>query len=123
MWTRVGRSSRAGVLITLVLALALAWRRTEPVAAAIVVVAAALLLSPNVLPWYGLWLVPLLVVRDEPAALLFTGTVSLAYAVYPDFLSGEPWKLGWGMRALEYLPCLVVLLLTHWRRRARVASS
>ena len=107
---------RAGALITLGLALLLAWRRTEPVAAAIAVVAASLLLSPNVLPWYALWFVPLLVVRDEPAALLFTGTVSLAYLVYPDYLSGERWTLGWGMRALEYLPCLVVLLLTYGRR-------
>jgi hypothetical protein len=108
---------RVGVLITLVLALVLAWRRTELVAAAMAVVAASLLLSPNVLPWYALWLVPLLVVRDEPAALLFTGTVGFAYSVYPDYLSGEPWKLGWGVRALEYLPVLVVFLLTHRRRR------
>ena len=114
---------RAGVAITLALALLLAWRRTEPVAAALAVVAASLLLSPNVLPWYPLWFVPLLVVRDEPAALLFTGTVSLAYSVYPDYHSGEPWKLGWGMRALEYLPCLLVLLLTHWPRRVLRAPS
>jgi hypothetical protein len=110
---------RVGVLLTLALALVLAWRRTEPVAAAMAVVAASLLLSPNVLPWYALWLVPLLVVRDEPAALLFTGTVGLAYAVYPDYQSGEPWRLGWGMRALEYLPCLLVLLITCWRRCGR----
>jgi hypothetical protein len=112
---------RAGALLTLALAVVLAWRRTEPVAAALAVVAASLLLSPNVLPWYALWLVPLLVVRDEPAALLFTGTVGLAYSVYPDYLSGEPWRLGWGMRALEYLPCLVVLLLTHGTGRPRRA--
>jgi hypothetical protein len=113
---------RAGVLITLSLALLLAWRRTEPVAAAFALVAASLLLSPNVLPWYALWFLPLLVVRDEPAALLFTGTASLAYLVYPAYQSGEPWKLGWGVRALEYLPCFVVLLLTHRRRRGPRAA-
>jgi hypothetical protein len=99
---------RAGALLTLGLALALAWRRVEPVAAATAVVAATLLLAPNVLPWYALWLLPLLVLRDEPAALLFTGTVSLAYLVYPDWQSGEPWKVGWGWRALEYGPCAIV---------------
>ena len=78
-----------GRALALVLALGLAWRRTEPVAAAIAVVAASLLLGPNVLPWYALWFLPLLVVRDEPAALLFTGTAALAYLVYPAWQSGE----------------------------------
>ena len=44
---------------------------------------------PNVLPWYALWLLPLLVLRDEPAALLFTGTVCLAYLVYPGLAVGR----------------------------------
>jgi alpha-1,6-mannosyltransferase len=110
---------RAGALLTLGLALALSWRRTEPVAAATAVVLASLLLAPNVLPWYLLWLLPLLVLREEPAALLFTGTVSLAYVVYPGWQSGEPWKLGWGWRALEYAPCAAVALRDWWGARAR----
>jgi hypothetical protein len=110
---------RAGALLSLALALALAWRRAEPVAAATAVVAAFLLLTPNVLPWYALWLLPLLVLRDEPAALLFTGTVSLAYLVYPAFQSGEPWKIGWGWRLLEYAPCVLVWVWQTAERRRR----
>jgi hypothetical protein len=101
---------RAGALLAFGLALFLAWRRTEPAAAALAVVVATLLLSPNVLPWYALWLVPLLVLRDSPGALLFTGTVAFAYLAYPDWQSGERWHLGWGWRALEYGPCLLVAL-------------
>jgi len=108
---------RAGALLTLALALLLAWRRSEEVTAATAVVVASLLLSPNVLPWYALWLLPLLVLRDEPAALLFTGTVSLAYLVYPAWQSGEPWTLGWGVRALEYGPCALVAGLAWTSRR------
>ncbi|HEX9188567.1 MAG TPA: glycosyltransferase family 2 protein [Vicinamibacteria bacterium] len=99
---------RAGALLALALALVLAWRRTEPVAAAAAVVVASLLLAPNVLPWYALWLVPLLVLRDEPALLLFTGTAPIAYLAYPDWQSGDRWALGWGWRALEYGPCVLV---------------
>ena len=111
---------RAGALLTLALALGLALGRSEEVGAATAVVATALLLGPNVLPWYALWLLPLLVLRDEPAALLFTGTVSLAYLVYPGWQSGERWTLGWGVRLLEYGPCALVAVRT-WadRRRAR----
>jgi hypothetical protein len=112
---------RAGALLTVALALVLAWRRTEPAAAATVVVVASLLLAPNVLPWYALWLLPLLVLRDEPAALLFTGTVSLAYVVYPAWQSGEPWKLGWGWRGLEYGPCLLVAV-RGWMERRRATE-
>jgi alpha-1,6-mannosyltransferase len=108
-------------LLVLVLALVLAWRRAEPVTAAMAVVAATLLLSPNVLPWYALWFVPLLVVRDEPAALLYTGTATFAYLVYPTWQSGERWWIGWNVRALEYLPCVLVLWLSK-RGAARPAS-
>ena len=59
----------------------LAWRRTEPVTAGVVLVAAWLLLTPNVLPSYAVWLLPWLVLRDAPGLLLFTGTVQLAYLV------------------------------------------
>jgi hypothetical protein len=93
------------------------------VAAATAVVAASLLLSPNVLPWYALWLVPLLVLRDEPPALLFTGTVALAYIVYPGWQSGERWWLGWHWRALEYGPCLAVAVLARWRPWKRQALT
>jgi hypothetical protein len=62
------------------------------------------------------------VVRDEPAALLFTGTVSLAYLVYPDWQSGEPWKLGWPWRALEYAPPGLVALWS-WRSHMLLPES
>jgi hypothetical protein len=110
-------------LSVLALGLLLAWRRTETVTAAMAVVAATVLLSPNVLPWYALWFVPLLVLRDEPAALLYTGTASLAYLVYPAWQSGERWWIGWDVRALEYLPCAIVLGLSLSWRTSRPGPS
>lgn len=104
---------RVGSGLALALALGLALRRAEPVAAGTAVVAAFLLLAPNVLPWYALWLLPFLVLRDEPALLLFTGTVALAYVVYPLWQSGEPWQVPAWLRGLEYGPCLLVGLATH----------
>jgi hypothetical protein len=76
-----------------------------------------------VFPWYALWLLPLLTLRDAPAALLFTGTVGFAYLVYPEWRSGERWQVGWGVRALEYLPCLLVALAGWARRPARAERA
>ena len=106
----------AGALLA-ALALLLAARKAEPVAAGLAVVAASVLLAPNVLPWYALWFLPFLVLRDAPAALLFTGTVQLAYLVYPDWLSGQRWQVTGWVRALEYGPCLGVALVAWLRQR------
>lgn len=99
------------------LSMFLAWRGVEPAAAALVMTSAWLLLAPTVLPWYALWLLPLLVLRDAPGALLFTGSVALAYLVYPHWLAGGRWTLGWPVRALEYLPCIALAIAAVWRSR------
>jgi len=114
---------RVAALTTVAVALALAWRRVEPATATLGVLAAWLLVMPNVLPWYVLWVVPFLVLRAAPPLLLFTGTVGLAYLVYPSWLSGEPWQLSWPLRALEYGPCLAVAALILLRARRRTAEG
>lgn len=106
----------AGLLVGAT-ALTLAGFRIEPVAAGLATTAAILLLSPSVLPWYATWLLPWLVLRDERGALLFTGTVALAYLVYPGWLAGGPWQIGWGLRALEYVPALACAALAIFRAR------
>jgi hypothetical protein len=112
-----GTAVSVSSLLVAALALVLAWRRVEPVTAGLAVVIAGLLLAANILPWYVLWLLPFLALRDCPAALLYTGTVSLAYLVYPIWQSGEPWHVGWDIRALEYVPCVAVALIGVWRAR------
>lgn len=104
----------SSVLLLLVVAVT-AWQRREPAAAALITVGASLLLAANVLPWYALWFLPFLVLRDSPPALLFTGTVTLAYLAYPDWRSGEPWQVSWWVRALEYGPCAAVAWLARPR--------
>jgi hypothetical protein len=110
---------RAGAILAAAISLLCAWRKADPVTGGFVVVVAALLLGPNLLPWYALWLLPFLVVRDEPAALLFTATVPLAYLVYPAWQSGERWYLSWPVRLLEYGPCVAVFL---WSRAHAVQA-
>ena len=105
----------ASLFAVLAVALGAARRGLDPAVSGLLVVAAALLLAGNVLPWYALSLLPFLTLREEPAALLFTGTVALAYLAVPAWRSGDTWHVSWGIRALEYAPCALVALVT-WRR-------
>jgi hypothetical protein len=120
-------SRRSAALVaaaaTLAVALALAWKRVDPARSALVVTATWLALAPNVLPWYALWLLPWLVLVEAPAGLAFTLTVALAYVVYPGWLAGGRWQVGWGIRALEYGPCLGLLLWQLHSARRRVARE
>jgi MoaA/NifB/PqqE/SkfB family radical SAM enzyme len=90
------------------LAAAAAWtiaaavvRRDAPLGErAVVLVGGLLLLSPNVFPWYAIWLVPLLAWAPSPAWIAFTGCIAFAYA----FFLQQPWGVpGWA-RAVQGLP-------------------
>jgi hypothetical protein len=114
-------ATRSATTLVVAFALLLAARRVEPTRAGLAVAVASIALSAHVLPWYALWLLPWLVLMDSPAALLFTGTVGLAYLVYPEWLSGGRWQVGWGVRALEYGPCVAVAAWAWIRSRRRRA--
>ena len=77
------------------------WRREAPPSERGVLLAGGLvLLSPNIFPWYAVWLVPLLAWAPSLPWLTFTGTVAFAYA----FFIREPWSIpGWA-RMVEFAP-------------------
>lgn len=116
------RAPQLAAALAVGLAALLAWREGEPARAALALVTAFLLLGPSALPWYALWLLPLLVVVEAPALLLFTGTIALGYFALPGWQSGSEWQLPWAWRLLEYGPCAAVATVQVWRRRAREVS-
>jgi hypothetical protein len=67
---------------------------------AVALIGGLLLLSPNIFPWYAVWLVPFLAWSPSVPWIAFTGTVAFAYT----FFLGDPWAIpGWA-RALELAP-------------------
>ncbi len=89
--------------------------RLERSRAALAAIALLLFLSANCFPWYLGWFVPLLALRPNPALLVWTALVPLAYNVLiPYGILGE-WQELAGYRAMEYLP-VFGLLVASWRR-------
>ncbi len=97
-------------------ALAAAWR---PIAGfddlatrALIVVAVLVVCSPAVYPWYTLWLLPLLVLRPDPALLLLTATIPVYYT-YFHFAARETTEVFHS--TVMWLIWLPVFMLLGWR--------
>ena len=84
-------------------------RRDSPLSArAVPLIGGLVLLSPNIFPWYAVWLVPFLAVAPSVSWIAFTGSVMFAYA----FFLQQPWAVpGWA-RAVEFAP--LVLGALYW---------
>jgi hypothetical protein len=78
-----------------------AWRRDAVMPSrAIPLIGGALLLSPNLFPWYVIWLVPFLAWSPSVPWIAFTGSVVLAYS----FFLQQPWSIPNWARVLEFAP-------------------
>jgi hypothetical protein len=97
------------VAAALWLALTSLTRRDSPLSArAVPLIGGLVLLSPNIFPWYAVWLVPFLAVAPSVSWIAFTGSVMFAYA----FFLQQPWAVpGWA-RAVEFAP--LVLGALYW---------
>jgi hypothetical protein len=80
------------------------WSRPVSVVSRVVpTIAGFVLLSPNVFPWYVVWLVPFLAVTPSVWWIAFTGTVTFAYA----FFLYQPWMIPMWARLLEIAPLVI----------------
>jgi hypothetical protein len=123
MFASVSGSHRAGAMISAAVLVALgvwlARREADLVRSGLLMSVALLLVMPNVLPWYALWLLVFVPVAQlsplSAAAFTFTLTAPLAYLVYPEWILGGAWYLPWSVRAVEYgIPLLAAVAINRW---------
>ncbi len=81
-------------------------------ARAVLLIGGLTLLSPNIFPWYGVWLVPFLAVAPSAPWIAFTGSVMFAYA----FFLQQPWAVPPWARVVEFAPLAVGALCWLIRR-------
>lgn len=78
-----------------------ATRRDSPLPArAALLIGGLTLLSPNIFPWYAVWLVPFLAVAPSLPWIAFTGSVMFAYAYFLQ----QPWAIAPWARVVEFAP-------------------
>lgn len=104
-----------------------AWRFSDPVAYLCRALAATALLSPVLHPWYLLLLIPCLCFWRPKPIVALTGTVILAYAVWPGYLARGVWELPAWARFLEYGSILMLFVweakVCAWRSFFRPATK
>lgn len=75
-------------------------RNSSLPARAVLLIGGLTLLSPNIFPWYAVWLVPFLAVAPSAPWIAFTGSVMFAYA----FFLQQPWAVPPWARVVEFAP-------------------
>ena len=80
-----------------------------------------LVLSPTLHPWYLLWLLPFLSLFPQPAWILLSGLIFLAYEVLIAYSMNNVWAERDWVKWTQYGPFYLLLVLTPlqqcWRRQ------
>ncbi len=97
-------------------------READPIRYCLGIFAASSLLSPVLHPWYLVWLIPCFCFWRVPALVALTGTVVLAYTVWPGYLSEGRWELPVWAHVLEYTPVVLLGLWEVWQCRLGLSS-
>lgn len=86
------------------------WRQTSLLEQSYWMVGITLLCSPNLFPWYVVWIVPFLCFFPNPAWLLLSSTIALSYNVLIDWWTLGVWHQNQSILALQFLPFYGMLL-------------
>ncbi|MFW2389900.1 MAG: glycosyltransferase 87 family protein [Polyangiales bacterium] len=118
-----GLVARLVVAAVMLLLCALVLRRALPApAAARALLWAALLLSPQVHPWYLAWLLPLEIAAGGSAGLIWSAAVLCAYAPLDLWLDSGVWRMPVWLQAFEYV-VVTVALIADPRRPSLAGAS
>lgn len=76
----------------------------------------ALLLGPDIQPWYLLWLLPFSTIFVNWVIILFSVTVLLSYQIYPQYDDTQVWKENHLLLLVEYFLVYAILAYSLWRK-------
>lgn len=93
----------------------------NPYRATFIIMAVYLLLSPTLHPWYLLWLLPFLTLFPQPAWIILSGLIFLAYEVLIGYSMNNVWDERDWVKWTQFGPffLLLILQLALARRRRK----
>ena len=108
----------AHLVSTILLAAAIligAWRGRDLLARMLLAQAAFIVFTPTLFPWYLAGMIPLLVLRRDPALLLIAVLAPLADEVVTRYHTTGAWQSAPWVPYAEYVPFFVLLFVGAWR--------
>jgi hypothetical protein len=81
-----------------------------------IIVFLALLLGPDVQPWYLLWLLPFTLILFDVAIITLSVTVLLSYQIYPEYNQNHIWSEDPLILLVEYSMVYLILISKFWKR-------
>jgi len=112
----------AAALLVLLL-LASVWRGRDSTARMLMAVTAFIVCTPNLFPWYLFLMLPLLVLRPDPALLALGLLIPITETVTLDFRLTGVWQQPLWQVLVEYAPFYCLLALSAKRRWGMFASD
>lgn len=80
------------------------------------IIFSALLLGPDIQPWYLLWLLPFTVLFFDWAIITMSVTVLLSYQIYPEYDKNQIWQENHWILLAEYV-IIYTILATRFMKR------
>ncbi len=118
------------VLVMITIAALVLWLIRKPAAhsrdlirQSLVIIAATFLLSPTQMPWYYLWVLPLLPMAPVRGLLLLSMTLPLYYLRFAMASAGHTAWFDHGVVWLEHLPVWILIAWDLWRSRRDSADA
>ncbi len=99
------------------LAFVLGWRRVAPLVAGRMILWTALLVAPQMHPWYLLWLLPLDLADRRVSGLVWSAAILVAYAPLDAWVTRREWhEVG---QCFQYALVIAAVLAEAWSRRGQ----
>jgi alpha-1,6-mannosyltransferase len=105
----------AAALLVLLLVVS-AWRGRDNTSRLLLAATAFIVCTPNLFPWYLFLMMPLLVLRPDPALLALSVLIAITETVTLDLRLTGLWRQPFWQRLVEYVPFYALLAVSAWRR-------